>query len=91
MRIPSATPNLFLKHPDAIVATYKRRQMKNLRQASETLAKTLEKTVENYCKHRQHPYETLANIRIKHLKTLETYAYNIHVYATFRSTFATSG
>ena len=38
----------------------------------------------------QHPDETLANIRMKHLKTLETYACNMHVYATSRSTFATS-
>jgi hypothetical protein len=38
----------------------------------------------------QHPNETLANIRIKHLKTLETYAYNKHVYATCKSTFAIS-
>jgi hypothetical protein len=46
---------------------------------SETLAKTPEKHL-----------ETIANICNKHLKTLETYAYNMHVYATYRSTFATS-
>jgi hypothetical protein len=34
--------------------------------------------------------KTLANIRIKHLKTLETYAYNMHVCATSRSDFPTS-
>jgi hypothetical protein len=34
---------LLLKHPDVTVATYKRRQMKHLKQASETLAKTSEK------------------------------------------------
>ena len=48
------------------------------------------KTLENHCKHMQHLDEMLANIRIKHLKTLEIYAYNMHVYATSRSTFATS-
>ena len=31
-------PDLLLKHPDATLATYKRRQMKHLRYASETLA-----------------------------------------------------
>jgi hypothetical protein len=38
----------------------------------------------------QHPDETLANIRMKHLKTLEIYVCNMHVYATSRSSFATS-
>ena len=38
----------------------------------------------------QHQDETFANIRMKHLKTLETYACNMYVYATSRSTFATS-
>ena len=38
----------------------------------------------------QHPDEILANIRMKHLKTLDTYACNVHVYATSRYTFATS-
>ena len=38
----------------------------------------------------QHPDETLTNIHMKHLKTFETYACNMHVYATSRSTFATS-
>jgi hypothetical protein len=31
--------NLLLKHPDEIRATYKRKQMKHLRHASEILAK----------------------------------------------------
>jgi hypothetical protein len=31
-------PDLLLKHPDATLATYKRRQIKHLRHASETLA-----------------------------------------------------
>jgi hypothetical protein len=31
-------PDLLLKHLDATLATYKRRQMKHLRHASETLA-----------------------------------------------------
>jgi hypothetical protein len=38
----------------------------------------------------QHPDETLANIHMKHLKTLETYVCNMYVYTTSRSTFATS-
>jgi hypothetical protein len=31
-------PDLHLKHPEATLATYKRRQMKHMRHASETLA-----------------------------------------------------
>jgi hypothetical protein len=38
----------------------------------------------------QRPDGTIANIHMKHLKTLETYACNMHAYATFSSTFATS-
>jgi hypothetical protein len=65
--------------------------MKHLKQASETLTKTSKKIFENHYKHMQHPDETLVNIRMKkHMKTLETYACNTHVYATSRSTFATS-
>ena len=36
----------------------------------------------------QHLDETLANIRMKYLKTLETYVCNVHAYATSISTFA---
>jgi hypothetical protein len=86
MCIPCATPNLLLKYPDATVPTYKIRQMKHLKQASKTLAKT----PENYCKHMQHLNKTLTNIHMKHLKIFETYVCNMHVYATFRSTFATT-
>jgi hypothetical protein len=57
-RIPYAAPDLLLKHLDATVVTYKRRQMKHLKQASETLAKRL-KTFENHCKHMQHPKKQL--------------------------------
>jgi hypothetical protein len=32
----------------------------------------------------QHSDETLANICMKHLKTLETYACNMHVYANIQ-------
>ena len=39
----------------------------------------------------QHSDEILVNIRMKHLKTLEIYACNMHVYATSRSTSATYG
>jgi hypothetical protein len=46
-------PRSTLKHPDATVATYKRRHFKH---ASEKLVKTLE----NHCKHMQHPDETFA-------------------------------
>ena len=42
--IPCATPDLLLKHTDAIFATYKRRQMKHLKHASETLTKTPKNT-----------------------------------------------
>jgi hypothetical protein len=55
-----ATPDLLLKHLDATVATYKTRQMKQLKHASKTLAKTPEKylkTIANIC-----------NIQIKRLK-----------------------
>jgi hypothetical protein len=45
-----ATPDLLLKHPDATLATYILRQMKHMKHASETLAKTAEKTLENHCK-----------------------------------------
>jgi hypothetical protein len=49
-----------LKHLDATVATYKTRQMKQLKYASETLVKTPEKylkIIANIC-----------NIQMKHLK-----------------------
>jgi hypothetical protein len=38
-----ATPDLLLKYPDAILTTYKRRQMKHLKYVFGTLAKTHEK------------------------------------------------
>jgi hypothetical protein len=47
-----------LKHSDATVATYKRRQMKHLKQVSKTLAKTPKKhlkIITNIC-----------NIQMKH-------------------------
>jgi hypothetical protein len=37
------TIDLLLKHPDATVATYKRRQIKHLKQTFETLMKTPKK------------------------------------------------
>jgi hypothetical protein len=43
-----ATSNLFLKHPDATLATYVRRQIKHLKYASETIAKTLENHYKTY-------------------------------------------
>jgi hypothetical protein len=41
-------PDLLLKHPDATLATYKRRQMKHLRYVSETLGTYM------YKKHMKH-------------------------------------
>jgi hypothetical protein len=65
--------DLFLKHSDATLAIYKKkRQMKHLIHASETLAKTLE----NHCKHTQHlekhlqhMCENICNIQINMLAT----------------------
>jgi hypothetical protein len=46
-----ATSDLLLKHRDATLATYARRQMKNLKHAFETLAKkTPTKHLKNHCK-----------------------------------------
>jgi hypothetical protein len=59
MLIPCARPNLLLKHSNATIATYKRRHLKNLKQASETLVEEREKhltTITNIC-----------NIQIEHL------------------------
>jgi hypothetical protein len=56
-----------LKHPDATVVTYKRRQIEHLKQVYVTLVKTHEK----HCKHMQHPDETLANIQKKTNETLK--------------------
>jgi hypothetical protein len=44
MCILCITPNPVLKHLDLTVAIYKRRQMKYLKHASKTLAKTPENT-----------------------------------------------
>jgi hypothetical protein len=57
----------------------KKRQKKHLKQASETYAKmpeNIRKTIANICNILD---ETLINIRMKHLKTLETYACNIQI------------
>jgi hypothetical protein len=51
-----------LKHLDSIVAAYKRRQMKHLKHASETLAKTPEKHL-----------KTIANVCNIQINTLATY------------------
>jgi hypothetical protein len=49
---PLHSLDLLLKHLDATLATYKRRQMKHLKHASETLdKKNHQKTLENRCKH----------------------------------------
>jgi hypothetical protein len=60
--------------------------MKHLKQVSGTLPKMPEK----HYKHMQHLDETLTNIRMERLKTLETYPCNMHGIATSKSTFATS-
>jgi hypothetical protein len=60
-RIPCATSDLLLIHLDVTIATYKRRQVKHLKQASKILVKTLEKhlkTIANIC-----------NIQMKHSQT----------------------
>jgi hypothetical protein len=64
--IPYATLNLLLKH--LIVAIYKRKQIKQFKQAYETLAKMPEKhlkNIANICsikmKHSHHMYETSEN------------------------------
>jgi hypothetical protein len=57
-RITCATPDLLLKHPDVTVAIYKRRQMKHLKHALETLVKTPEKYLKTIAN--QYPDETLA-------------------------------
>jgi hypothetical protein len=69
-RIPYATPDLLLKHPDAIFATYKRRKMKHLKHVSETLAKIREKHL-----------KTIANIRDIQIKYLQ---HKCETYATSR-------
>jgi hypothetical protein len=50
-RIPCATPDLLLKHPDATVATYKRKHPRHMKHVFATLAKK--------SKHLQQTYETL--------------------------------
>jgi hypothetical protein len=88
-----ATPDLLLKHSDKILATYVQKQLKYLQHTSQTLlCKTPGKTQKHVCsivniyntqmEHLQYTYETHT--------TLKTYACNMHVYATSRSTSATS-
>jgi hypothetical protein len=48
-----------LKYSDATLATYKRRQMKHLKHASEILAKTLEKHLKTITNITQHPDKIL--------------------------------
>jgi hypothetical protein len=54
-------PDLLLKHPDATVAICKRRQMKHLKQAFETLVKTPETYLKTIGNTRKDKYETLEN------------------------------
>jgi hypothetical protein len=60
MHIPCATSYLLLKHPDATLAIYRRRQIKHLKHAPETLAKISEKHM-----------KTIANIRSIQIKYLQ--------------------
>jgi hypothetical protein len=50
-----ATPDLLLKHPDATVTKYVRREMKHFKHTSETLVS--EKTLKTTIKHTQHPHK----------------------------------
>jgi hypothetical protein len=59
--IPCATWDLLLKHLDVTVATYKRRQMKYLKQPFKTLAKTFKKHLKTIAK--------ICNVQMKHLQT----------------------
>jgi len=62
-RIPCATPDLFLKHSDATVATYKRRHMKHLKYASEN-------TYKKYLKNTWKPSQTYTTFRWKNLQQM---------------------
>jgi hypothetical protein len=81
--IPCATPDLLLKHLDATIATTKEDIWNTWNKHLKHLRKRL-KTFKNHYKHMQHLDETLVNICMKHLKTLETYICTMHVYATSR-------
>jgi hypothetical protein len=72
-RIPCATPDLLLKHPDATVATYKRRQMTYFMRLkhSQKHLKTIANRYNIQMKHLQQAYETP--------ETLEKYACNMHI------------
>jgi hypothetical protein len=60
MHIPFATPRSTFENSDAALATYKRRQIKHLKQAFEILAKTPKKHLKTIAKITQHRYETPA-------------------------------
>jgi hypothetical protein len=55
-----ATPDLLLKHPNTIVTTNVRRQLKHLEHAFETLEKTPEKHLKTIATIRKHPNKTHA-------------------------------
>jgi hypothetical protein len=48
-----------LKHSDATLPTYKRRQMKHLKHVSETLAETPKEHLKTIANIKQHPDKTL--------------------------------
>jgi hypothetical protein len=62
-----ATPDLLLRYPDAILAKYKKRQIKHLKYVFKTLKKHVKKHLKIIA--------TIRNIHIKYLHhTCETYA-----------------
>jgi hypothetical protein len=69
-----ATPDLLLKHPDAILITYKRRQMKHLNMCLKHLQKHMKKylkTITNIC--------NIQNIHVKHMQYLDKHTCNIRL------------
>ena len=54
------TRDLVLKHRDATLPIYVRRQMKHLKYVSKILKKTPEKHLKTIAKHTQYPNKTLA-------------------------------
>jgi hypothetical protein len=87
-RILYVIPDFFLKHPCNSCNIKKEDGWNTWNKHMKYLQKRLKNNWEPLQTY-AYSDETLANIRMKHLKTLETYAYNMHVYTTFRSTFAT--
>jgi hypothetical protein len=75
----STTPDLLLKHSDKTFTTCVWIQMKQLKHASETLAKTPENTWEAIAKHMQHLYKNTCNTCVKHMQYPNKNTYNIRL------------